>query len=240
MTARLLCFNAKALGPYHVVPDATRSICQSCASSGAVWSCALCSVTIVSGMTGKTPTALHRQLPYKDARLIDTDRLILRRHTLEDFEAYRAMTADPAVYGMLGGFAPLSEDAWNRLLRYEGHWSLLEYGLLAVVERKTNTYVGNTGIADFGRSVAMGFGQVDEAAWVFTSASQGRGIAFEAAHAAHAWFDRRFGRDVVCLVAPDNTPSIRLATKLGYHSFDTVVYRGGTLNAFRRPASLTY
>lgn len=171
--------------------------------------------------------------------MIDTDRLILRRHTLEDFAAYRAMIADPAVYSMLGGVAPFSEDAWNRLLRYEGHWSLLGYGLLAVVERKTNTYVGNTGIADFGRSATMGFGKIDEAAWVFTIASQGRGIGFEAAHAAHAWFDQRFGRDVVCLVAPGNAPSIKLATKLGYRSFGTVVYRDGTLNAFRRPAPLS-
>lgn len=168
--------------------------------------------------------------------MIDTDRLILRRHTLEDFEAYRAMIADPAVYGMLSGFAPPSEDIWNRLLRYEGHWSLLGYGLLAVIERETQTYVGNTGIANFGRSDALGFGQIDEAAWVFTTASQGRGIAYEAAQAAHGWFDRQFGRDVVCLIAPGNAPSIRLAVRLGYKEFDTVVYRGGTLNAFKRIA----
>src|SRR3546814_2786705 len=43
---------------------------------------------------------------------------------------------------------PLSpEDAWNRLLRYAGHWTLLGYGIFAVVEKASGRFIGEIGRA---------------------------------------------------------------------------------------------
>src|SRR3546814_19996070 len=63
---------------------------------------------------------------------------------------------------------PLSpEDAWNRLLRYAGHWTLLGYGIFAVVEKASGRFIGETGIADFHRGLGDDFDQAGEAAYVF-------------------------------------------------------------------------
>jgi thymidine phosphorylase len=102
------------------------------------------------------------------------------------------------------------------------------FGMFAVFERPTGLFIGETGVADFHRGLGENFDGVGEAAWVFTSKSQRRGFAYEAAMAALNWYsscaDRR---RTVCLIAPDNRPSLVLAERLGYVPFGNVVYRGG-------------
>jgi RimJ/RimL family protein N-acetyltransferase len=52
-----------------------------------------------------------------DVPVVETERLILRGHTLDDFPAFAAMWADPAVTRFIGG-APLSqEESWGKFLR---------------------------------------------------------------------------------------------------------------------------
>src|SRR3546814_20735698 len=84
---------------------------------------------------------------------------------------------------------PLSpEDAWNRLLRYAGHWTLLGYGIFAVVEQASGRFIGETGIADFHRGLGDDFDQAIEATSVFCADIHGSGSTFAAAHAAHDSF----------------------------------------------------
>lgn len=158
--------------------------------------------------------------------MIETQRLILRPYTLNDFEPYCAMMPDPDVVHFIG-WAPLSQEgAWNRVLRYSGHWSLLGYGLFAVIEKETGRFVGETGLADFHRGLGEGLDGVDEAAWVFASYIHGRGYGFEAAAAAHRWYDTEYGRPrTVCLIHPLNIASRRLAEGLGYKAFGECAYR---------------
>ena len=59
---------------------------------------------------------------------IETERLILHVHRLEDFENMYAMWSDPAVTRYIGGKTFSREDVWARLLRYAETWSLLGYG----------------------------------------------------------------------------------------------------------------
>src|ERR1700756_281884 len=119
--------------------------------------------------------------------MIETERLILRPYTLDDFQSYCSMTSDPAVYRFLAGEALSQEDTWNKLLRYAGHWTLLGYGVFAVQDKGTGRYLGETGLADFHRGLGHHFDGSDEAVWVFTSSAHGQGIGWEAAHAAHNW-----------------------------------------------------
>ena len=160
--------------------------------------------------------------------MIETDRLLLRPYNTGDFDDYLNMVSDPSVVRFLGGQPIAAEDAWNRILRYAGHWALLDFGMFAVFERATGLFIGETGLADFHRGLGHNFDGVAEAAWVFTPASQGRGYAYEAAMAALNWYGSSIdGRRTVCLIAPDNRPSLVLADKLGYIPFGNVVYRGG-------------
>jgi RimJ/RimL family protein N-acetyltransferase len=59
---------------------------------------------------------------------LETSRLVLREHAVQDFEALYAMWSEPAVYRHIIGRPATREEAWNRLLRYSGHWSRLGYG----------------------------------------------------------------------------------------------------------------
>ena len=84
---------------------------------------------------------------------IQTNRLILREHTLQDFDALHAMWSEPAVYRHIIGRPSTREEAWNRLLRYSGHWALLGYGYWVLEERATGAYVGEMGFADYHRDI---------------------------------------------------------------------------------------
>lgn len=167
--------------------------------------------------------------------MIETERLVLRPYTLADYDPYTAMCSDPAVVRYMGG-QPLSpEDAWNRVLRYAGHWALLGYGIFAVIEKASGRFFGETGIADFHRGLGDGFDQVGEAAWVFCSDIHGRGYASEAAQAAHDWFAERMGNPrTVCLIDPANGASLALARKLGYVAYAEANYKGHTATMLER------
>lgn len=159
--------------------------------------------------------------------MIDTDRLLLRPYTLEYYQPYLSLCADMDVVRYIGGKPLSAEDTWNRVLRYAGHWALLGFGIFAVIERSTNQYIGETGLADFHRGIGPNFDHSYEAAWVFSPKAHGRGYAFEAAEAAHKWLAATKGPDrTVCLVHPKNTSSLRLASKLGYKAFGETDYKG--------------
>lgn len=166
--------------------------------------------------------------------MIETERLILRPYQLADYDAYRAMAGDAEVVHYLGG--PLSdEDAWNKVLRYAGHWALLGYGIFAVIEKGSNRFIGETGIADFHRGLGAGFDRSGEAAWVFSRQGQGRGYAFEAAQAAHDWFAAAIGPGrTVCIIHPENRPSLELARKLGYAAYGEATYKASPVILLER------
>jgi len=59
--------------------------------------------------------------------ILETARLKLRAHGLDDFPHSAAMWADPAVTQHIG--EPLTEEeSWTRFLRYAGHLALLGFG----------------------------------------------------------------------------------------------------------------
>ena len=151
------------------------------------------------------------------SRLIETKRLTLRPHELEDFPFVREMWADPQVVRHIYDRAQTDAESWFRLLRYRGHWSLLGYGYWAVIERDRQEYLGEVGFVDYRRDIDPPFDGMPEAGWVMTSRAQGRGFAREAMGAACAWFDRNNNAArTVAMVTPDNASSIRLAKNIGF------------------------
>lgn len=169
--------------------------------------------------------------------MIETDRLILRPHRLEDLDASYALFSDPQVVVFIGGQPMRREDVWNRLLRYHGHWRLLGYGIFAIFDRVSGACLGETGLADFHRDLGSDFDPFPEAAWAVSTAAQGRGYAYEAAAAAHRWLDAHHpARRTVCIINPANTRSVRLAEALGYRSFREADYKDARITLFERSA----
>jgi RimJ/RimL family protein N-acetyltransferase len=167
--------------------------------------------------------------------LITTDRLLLRPHTIEDLEAHNAMAAEPEVYRFLAGRPSTREETWQRLLRSMGHWSAFEYGLFAVVDRESGKLIGDTGLAHFCRGLGPEFDIHPETAWIFSASTHGKGIAFEAATAAHNWFMAKTDlHETVCIINPQNTGSLCLADKLGYEPFGSTTYKDHDVTMLRR------
>ena len=137
------------------------------------------------------------------------------------------MWADERVVRHISGRPSTTEETWSRLLRYAGLWSLLGFGYWLVEERATGAFVGEVGLADFRRDIEPSFDDALEAGWVLHPDAQGRGFATEAVRAALDWSDGHLGRRrVACMVAPENTPSLRVAEKCGFREFARTTYKG--------------
>jgi len=158
--------------------------------------------------------------------VLETERLRLRGHRLDDFAACAAMWADPIVTRHIGGQPLSEEESWSRLLRYAGHWALLGFGYWVVEERATGVFIGEVGFADWKRSLEPSLGEMPEIGWVFASRSHGKGYATEAVRAATAWGEEHFGASrTACIIDPENLASIRVAEKCGYREFQMTKYR---------------
>lgn len=158
------------------------------------------------------------------APVLTTDRLILRAHTAEDLPACCTLWADPGVTRFIGGRPSTPEEVWRRIIGYAGIWQLKGYGFFLATDRQTGDIVGEFGIADFHRDITPPLGDTPEAGWAMLPQYQGRGLAHEALSAVLAWADEHTTR-TVCMIAPDNAPSLKLAAKLGYTEYAQTTYK---------------
>lgn len=167
--------------------------------------------------------------------MIETENLHLRRPEIGDLDAIHAMRSNPDIVRHLGGRTLSREEAWHRLTRIAGQWVLRGYGMFAVVEKRSGAFVGEVGLFDGCRGLAPDFDNAPEAGWILAAAAHGKGYASEAAAAAHRWFAAAHGdQRSVCIIAPDNHASLRVAQKLGYKSFGQVDYQGSSVTMLER------
>ncbi len=160
--------------------------------------------------------------------MLQSSRLLLRGHTLEDFDAYAAMWADPAVTRHIADGAPKStEEAWTSFLRIAGHWQMLGYGSWAVVEKASGRVLGATGFGERRRDRGAALDGVPELGWTFASSAAGRGYATEAVNAVLTWGRAHLGTArVIAVIAPENIASIRVAQKCGFKEFQRALSAG--------------
>ena len=106
---------------------------------------------------------------------------------------------------------PLSRfAAWRAFAGTLGHWTLRGFGMFAVVERETDTFVGRVGAWE-----PEGWPDF-EIGWMLRSEYWGRGYATEAARRCIAYAFSDLHRDhVSSFIAPENTRSIRVAERIG-------------------------
>jgi RimJ/RimL family protein N-acetyltransferase len=142
---------------------------------------------------------------------LETDRLFIRPWSGDDRAAFYQLTCDPAVMQYVHGGLPYSEaelDEWfSRQAR-----QLAEHDVCmgAVIEKAGGLLIGIAGTQPLGTTGHLEIG------WIFASDTWGRGYATEAGAAAmrHVLETLAHPR-VVAIIAPDNEPSKRVATRLG-------------------------
>lgn len=159
---------------------------------------------------------------------IETERLILRGHQTSDFESLAGMWAHPIVVQHITGVPSTESQSWVRLLNYTGHWAHMGFGYWAVVEKSSGQYIGDVGLADFKRDIQPSMKGLHEMGWILSPHVHGKGYAVEAVQAVIAWGKSNLKTDrFVCIIAPKNEASIRLAQKVGFQEITRTTFMGG-------------
>ncbi|MEU6719328.1 GNAT family N-acetyltransferase [Nonomuraea sp. NPDC046802] len=154
--------------------------------------------------------------------VIETERLLLRPLTGDDFDDYARMLADPEVAGTLAESVGTSPgDAWRSLATFIGHREILGYSHWALVERATGRFVGRAGPWQPHGFPGLGVG------WCLAREHWGKGYATEAARAALGYcFNTLGAREVISLILPGNVRSISVAERIGHRFMRQMDYRG--------------
>ncbi len=166
---------------------------------------------------------------------LTTARLTMTPPQLADFEDSAAMWADPVVIRYFGRDAFTEEESWTRLLRARGLWEVLGFGYWAVRETATGRYVGEVGFADLHRDLQPSLGGLPEMGWVLAAWAHGQGFGTEAVRAGLAWIDEVMAPPVIpCIIDVENTPSIALATKVGFTLKTHTHFKGAPIVVMER------
>jgi RimJ/RimL family protein N-acetyltransferase len=172
--------------------------------------------------------------------VMETGRLRMRGHRVEDFAECAAMWGDPLVARYIGGKPLTEEQVCRRLFSYVGHWAWMGFGYWVVEEKSSGQFVGEVGFADWKREIAPSLQGVPELGWVLARHAHGKGYATEAARAAIAWGETHtrskqpeLGR-MVCIIHPEHTRSVRVAEKCGFQERLQTTYAGEATVLFAR------
>ena len=143
--------------------------------------------------------------------VLRTERLILRRFTFDDVDAYHELFNQPAVEATLIPGPASKDEAGRHIAMIEGHWPLSGFSFFAVIERSTKLLVGRAGPWK-----PYGMPGI-EIGWTMHPRRWRRGYAFEAAVASARWTLERFPDEhrVIHTIAPTNVASQAVARKIG-------------------------
>lgn len=151
--------------------------------------------------------------------VLETERLVLRGHTLADFSHSAAMWADPKVVAHISGKPSTAAESWSRVLRYIGHWQALAYGYWVLESKMDGTFLGEAGLADYHRDSKPSVHGKPEAGWALKTSAQGQGLATEAVTAVMAWAYAVLAKEfpMACAIFdPAYAASVRVAEKVGF------------------------
>ncbi len=174
---------------------------------------------------------------FRSAPTLETERLVLRGWRKEDFRPWLAICSEPAVTHHFGGKPMEAEDVFRRLAASVGSWVWNGYGSWAVARRSDSRLIGNAGLFTAWRDLQPEFGEEPEMGWIFATEAHGQGLAFEAGRAVLEWAEASLQPTPIwAIIAPANTPSFRLAERLGFERHSETLYKEEPTAVLRRPA----
>jgi len=172
------------------------------------------------------------------APVLETSRLRLRGFRADDFDAWFAMSRLIDYHRYFTPEPMPAEEVWKLLLRSAGHWVVMGYGFWAVEEKASGRFVGGIGFLNLKRDIEPPLGDAPEMGWVLDPAIHGLGYATEGVTAALEWGMQHFGPvRTVCIIHPENEPSLRVAAKFGYREYATSTYHGQPIVLLERPGT---
>jgi [ribosomal protein S5]-alanine N-acetyltransferase len=146
-------------------------------------------------------------------RVLETERLVLRRATAEDAEFILKLLNDPSWLRFIGDKGVRTLDAARGYISNTlvAMYERLGFGLYLTELKGGGVPVGVCGLIkrDSLEDVDIGF--------AFLPEFRGKGYAYESASAVMAYGKRAFGLNrLAAITSPDNYSSVRLLEKLGF------------------------
>ena len=194
-----------------------------------------------------------------DTDRIESERLIFRRIEQADFEFFARIHADPMVARFLGNGRARSIQETHVLLEtiYETYRSL-ELGPLAVLRKSDGVLIGRCGLSDMALEVNTASGTLprvwyqrsqlpsdtnvifeQELGYTFDRNYWGQGYGGEAAARVFQYASSTMPfRRIVSVIRPDNTPSIKIASRCGARLGNKVMLMGQEFLRFLWPGSI--
>jgi ribosomal-protein-alanine N-acetyltransferase len=157
---------------------------------------------------------------------IDTDRLLLRRFTLEDLPAYTEIRRQPAFCRYLLGGAAGAKNAEKRarevIKQCLRHYDDAPIGVYAVIDKASGQLIGHGGLR-YVEEIAA-----DELLYGLTPAVWGQGLATELCQAVldARQQDPKAAAVTKAIVIPENLASVRVLEKAGFIFEKEIDYLG--------------
>lgn len=157
------------------------------------------------------------------AVIVETERLILRRFTMDDVGAMHRILGDAEVMAFSIKGVQSRKDVEDLLKRQIGEYDKHGFGNWAVVEKGSGQLIGVCGL----RSQRIEDNQEFEISYRFNKDWHGRGYATEAARAVRQYAFTSLGmKRVVSLIESGNRASVGVAQKNGMRLDREVVFMG--------------
>ena len=158
---------------------------------------------------------------------VETERLLLRGWRDDDVEPYARLCADPEVMRYIGSGATLDGgQSGEQIERFIRHWDEHGFGLWAMEEKATGSFVGFVGLA---RQEDWAEGpHKTEVGWRLAREFWGRGFATEGAKTSVSYGLEDLGQErIISIIQPENAASRRVAEKAGLSLRGETLWRGG-------------
>ena len=146
-------------------------------------------------------------------KILESDRLILRRLKIEDLDHLYALYRDPEIRQFFPEGVLTYEETKEELTYFlNGHPQYPELGLWATIHKESGKFMGRCGLLPW---TINGRNEV-EVAYLIDKAYWGQGFGTEAAAAilTYGMETLQLSR-LVCLIDADNVSSIKVAEKIG-------------------------
>lgn len=146
-------------------------------------------------------------------KILETERLALRRLEPGDLDALYSLYSDPEVRRYFPEGTLTYEETREELDWFRGgHPSRPELGLWATIHKPTGRFIGRCGLLPW---TIDGQPEV-EVAYLLAKEFWGQGLATEAARAIVRYAFSQLGLSrLICLIDSENSASLRVAEKIG-------------------------
>ena len=153
------------------------------------------------------------QPAYPQGKVLETERLLLRRFTFADVDELASLYADAETMRFWGGPRPRTQ-VWGEVERFLEEYERTGLSFWAVIHRAEGRLIGQCGI----QSQEVNGRQEWEVGYMIARPYWGRGLGAEAACAVKEYVFSRHGfQRLISIIDPANSASIRVAEKNGMH-----------------------